>query len=85
MKLKWTRKDAAQARAFGWELRPWRYEETDGCWTIRRTEPTPFLSDDHAIAFVIRQGFFRDGCETKEEWLLCQKAALLSAGAENRK
>lgn len=83
MKLaKWTPNDGKHAEDMGWQMRPWRYEESDGCWTIRHTAGGPFKNHYDAVIFVLQRAFFRDGCESELQWRICHKAAVLAMGAE---
>lgn len=81
MKLEWTQNDMTRAGGMGWQLRPWRYVEEDGCWTIVVTKPSPLKNSDEAVAFVLRIGACRDFCENERQWETCNKAAQLAMGA----
>ena len=79
--LKWTQTDSIRAGEQGWTLRPWRYVEEDGCWTIRRTGQSPISTEDEAVQLVLRQGACRDFCESEQIWQTCHKAAQMAMGA----
>lgn len=83
MKQNWNQKKDKAARAMGWYLRPYRYEEVDGCWTIRATNGSVLKTDNDAVAFVLRHGMTRDFCTTGEMWETCNAAAKLAAGGSN--
>ena len=76
--LKWTQNDEKLANSFGFSLRPWRYVEEDGCWTIVR-HGEQFPNNEEVTVFVMQRAFFRDGCENHAQWAACNKAALMAS------
>lgn len=78
----WTENDSIAAGEMGWMLRPWRYVEEDGCWTIRRTTESQLATESEAVQLVLRLGASRDFCESEKVWKACHKAAQLAMGAD---